>query len=239
MAIGDRIRDFRMAKEPKLTQEQLAESIGIKRSRLAQYEAGRTEPPLTILKMIALALDTTLPELEDEGVPVPRKTKAVQDAPMPNVPQETVDMPYAGLVPADSNWGDPLGTGEELPVDIKFKGENRFVCKVVGDSCYPYLKQGDIAIFEVDPGPSVGTIILAERLGDRACTVKLLEWDAEAGRSRLKPLNEAYEPPSSSPGWQATAKLIGLEFKHEGVKMTAIEPGGFRSRQLAWRGFDI
>lgn len=239
MAIGDRIRDFRMAKRPKLTQEGLAEIVGIGRSRLAQYESGRTEPPRSILKEIAKALDTTVVELEDEQAPAPKVVEQSLGPRMAIEIREKVKLPYAGLVPADSDWGDPLESTDTYSVDAKFKGEGRFVCKVVGDSCYPYLKQGDMAVFQRDPGPSQGTIILAERQGDHACTVKLLDWDDHSRRSTLKPLNEAYDAPSAAPGWQATAKLIGLEFIHEGVEMTAYEEDGIRPRQLIWRGFSM
>ncbi|RYG46408.1 hypothetical protein EON79_10260 [bacterium] len=82
-----------------------------------------------------------------------------------------------------------------------------------------------------------GTIILAQNRSDYGCTVKELGWDKDINKPSLLPINRYFEEPTDPEGWDAVAKLIGLEFVYEGIEMTAYEPSGIRPEQLAWRGF--
>jgi transcriptional regulator with XRE-family HTH domain len=59
-----RIKRFRLAK--KLTQEKLAELIGINRVTIARYETGRATPGLATADKLAKALDCTIEELLEE-----------------------------------------------------------------------------------------------------------------------------------------------------------------------------
>lgn len=56
-SLGKRIQHFR--KQCKLTQEQLAENIGIETSSLSNIECGKYYPTAENLEKIAYALDTT------------------------------------------------------------------------------------------------------------------------------------------------------------------------------------
>lgn len=49
--------------EKGLTQEQLAKACGLKRTRVANYEAGTREPNIRTLKDLSSALDCTVDEL--------------------------------------------------------------------------------------------------------------------------------------------------------------------------------
>lgn len=104
-----------------------------------------------------------------------------------------VQMRYAGEVPA-GDWGDPLAS-EEFVVDDRYEHPKRFVARVVGDSCWPALRQGDLTVWHHDLNPQYGLIVLAQRKGDHACTVKQLVWDAEDSRPRLAPVNPDYDDP--------------------------------------------
>lgn len=55
--LGDRLREAR--KKSKLTQEALANLIGVKRSVISKYESGAIEPSITQLEKIASALDVS------------------------------------------------------------------------------------------------------------------------------------------------------------------------------------
>jgi transcriptional regulator with XRE-family HTH domain len=53
--VGTRIRELRVSRG--LTQEQLADLIGIERTRVTEYETGRHEPTHPMLVRFATALD--------------------------------------------------------------------------------------------------------------------------------------------------------------------------------------
>ena len=57
------IKEFR--KLNKITQQELAEKIGVTRSCISQYEIGAREPYLTTLMKIAYALNVTPDDLLD------------------------------------------------------------------------------------------------------------------------------------------------------------------------------
>ena len=64
-----------------LTQEELAEKIGVSRQAIAKWEAGETSPDLEKARLLAQTLDTSLDDLtnyepsESLGLPVPPKGK--------------------------------------------------------------------------------------------------------------------------------------------------------------------
>lgn len=65
-AIGERIRTAR--RHRKLTQEQLANLIGIERRTIHRYETARRDPALSKLILIADALDTSLAALVTDSL---------------------------------------------------------------------------------------------------------------------------------------------------------------------------
>ena len=138
---------------------------------------------------------------------------------------------YAGLVPCSSSWGDPLAAQDLRPIEPKFAGANRFLCKVVGDSCWPYLKQGDLTVWELDESPPFESIVIAERFEDSGCTVKELLYDGK--RPRLEPMNPDAEAPDDGEGWKASAMLVGLLRTEDGIEMTWYLKSGLRKRHLA------
>jgi transcriptional regulator with XRE-family HTH domain len=73
--VSDNIKHFR--KQKKLTQEQLAEKIGIKRSLLGAYEEGRAEPGLSYLIKMSQLFDVAVDDLISEDLTDPLKQKEV------------------------------------------------------------------------------------------------------------------------------------------------------------------
>lgn len=59
--VGDMIMGARKAK--KMTQEQLASSVGLSRAQIANIEGGRSDVPMKTLARFAEALGTTMREL--------------------------------------------------------------------------------------------------------------------------------------------------------------------------------
>ncbi|MBX9850125.1 MAG: LexA family transcriptional regulator [Cytophagaceae bacterium] len=75
MSINANIKHLR--KQKGLTQEQLAEKIGIKRSLLGAYEEGRAEPGLDYLIKISKIFDVSVDNLISEDLTDPERQKAV------------------------------------------------------------------------------------------------------------------------------------------------------------------
>jgi len=61
VALGARIRRFRKARN--MSQERLAEAVGVTFQQIQKYERGANRVSFSRLALIALALDTPLPEL--------------------------------------------------------------------------------------------------------------------------------------------------------------------------------
>lgn len=87
--LGKNIAKYR--KEQNLTQDKLANKIGIKQSILAYYETGKRRPPVSLLFKIANSLYIEIEDLlgikKKKGKPGPipkiqRRLEAIQDLPL-------------------------------------------------------------------------------------------------------------------------------------------------------------
>lgn len=63
--IGRRIRTIRESTDPRMSQNDLGEAIGLNGSRIQQYESGTRTPRLDVLQQIAAALDVETAALTD------------------------------------------------------------------------------------------------------------------------------------------------------------------------------
>jgi transcriptional regulator with XRE-family HTH domain len=206
-----------------LDQEGLARYLGKSRSAVAMYESGkRIVPPEDIAAIL-----TAFPD----APPFPLKQEV---APAGKLPLETIQhrIKYAGIVPCSSSWGEPLASEEEREIDGVFAGRNRFLCQVVGDSCWPALRQGDLTVWELDQAPTEGVIVLAQRAEDGACTVKELEYDRAQRRYLLKPVNPDHASPPDGEGWGVTARLVGVIRQSDGPRKTWYWEPGLRPKHL-------
>jgi hypothetical protein len=141
----------------------------------------------------------------------------------------------AGNVPA-GDWGDPLASDEFIDVtDTRFEHPRRFAAHVVGTSCYPFLQPGDLTIWHLDPDPNYQVFVLAQRKGDHGCTVKELLRDEKNQRPILHSPNPAHDDPEDGSGWGVIARLVGVQFQHDGANLTVFEQTGVTKRKLAFR----
>jgi len=72
--IGENIQYFR--KGMNLTQEALAERVGVSRQTIAKWEAGESAPDLALAGRLAAALEVSLDELIEAPVPRPAPAAA-------------------------------------------------------------------------------------------------------------------------------------------------------------------
>jgi len=204
----------------RLTQAEIADALGVDRSRYKNWEYGYAVPPPQVIR-----------ELKKMGYGA--ETQKIADTVLgrPKIPVgfSLGTMPFAGEVPA-GEWGDPLASEEFIEVEVKYEHPKRFAAKVVGDSCYPALRQGDITIWHQDMSPPYGVIVLAQRKGDHGCTVKELQY--EEGRPVLMPINPKIDCPPDGEGWGVIARLIGVIRQDELGELTWYAPHGIRPKLM-------
>lgn len=141
----------------------------------------------------------------------------------------------AGNVPA-GDWGDPLESQDFIEVtDTRFDHPRRFAAHVVGTSCYPFLQPGDLTIWHMDPDPNYLVFVLAQRKGDHGCTVKELIRDETRQRPVLHSPNPDHGEPEDGEGWGVIARLVGIQFEHDGAYLSVYEEKGVTKRKLAFR----
>lgn len=211
-----------------LSERWLASEAGVKHQSLNQWLSERARPrDRNVWRRLLAILEQEAARTAVEKV---GKTRRIVGDFEPYHGRYTVRMRFAGLVPCSTEWGDPLESTEQIEVSAQFGGELRFAARVVGDSCYPALLPGDLAIWERDLNPPYGVIVLAQRQGDHGCTVKKLSHDGQ--RPRLEPINRAYESPDDGEGWGVIARLVGVERSSEAPARTWFWEPGIRPEHL-------
>lgn len=205
----------------RYTQAEIADALGVDRTRYKNWEYGYALPPTNVVR-----------ELKRMGYGEKQKPIADTAVGRPKIPVgfSLAAIPFAGIVPA-GEWGDPLASEEFVEVEVKFEHPRRYATKVVGDSCWPALHQGDLAIWHQDMNPPYGSIVLAQRRGDHGCTVKELRY--EDGRPVLHSVNPNHEDPSDGDGWGVIARLVGVIRKVDGMEKTWYLPEGLRAKHMA------
>lgn len=212
--------------EYDLSQTGLADAIGVSRSAVGMWETGSPidDQTLEIIK-------NKFPRAAPPPVLTPLKRQTLGE-PMFPASRQMVTMRYAGVVPCSEEWGDPLTSEVPIDMDPKFDLPGCFVCKVVGDSCWPALRPGDKTVWKVDENPPYGVIVIAQRRGDAGCTVKQLIYDREKNRPTLLPINTRYDSPPDGDGWDVTARLIGVVREADGPERTWFWFAGLRPKHL-------
>jgi transcriptional regulator with XRE-family HTH domain len=206
-----------------LDQDEFGRYIGKGRSTIAAYEGGTRNIP----KETVAEIRTAFPES-----PAPPTSGDLEVLGSATGDGLYSFIRYAGIVPCSSQWGDPLESKEKLPISPEFAGEDRFLCRVGGDSCHPALQQGDITIWKSDPAPPYGVIVLAELEEDASCTVKVLERGDRPNEPRLVPVNPDFEEPPNNRPWHVSARLVAVIRDSDGPKRSIIWEPGLKKEHL-------
>jgi SOS-response transcriptional repressor LexA len=189
---GEKMQHLRMSRRPGLTQTELAQALGVTRYKVANWETNRSEVPRPLVVKAAKLFNVP----EDwfwDGADLPPDSPALQSIevgkPLYPVAGVYAEIALGPPVPAGS-WADPEGTEEmiEVPGFLVLRG--RFACIAQGESMLPLIEQGDLLIFQRNPTPRPGTIVLA-RNGQNQVTVKTLR--VIDNRYVLQSINPAYE----------------------------------------------
>lgn len=172
----NRIKEFRKAK--KLTQQQLADILGIHLTNLNRMENGRSAPDLTRLQQVADALDTTPNELivpEDEGSRFKVKVGGYIGA-------------GARIYPvSDFGIGEAL---EEVELDLPLPA-GTVAAIVRGDSMMPVFEDGDLIGYfrdSTDPMTVLNRTCIVQ-VTDGPIYIKTLKRGSERGLFTLSSFN--------------------------------------------------
>lgn len=175
---AQRLKELR--KNEKLTQEKLADAIGIDRSNIAKWETTDSLPSIETLKQIAAYFDVTL----DYLMGFEKNVEWVDT---------TIKLAIYGSIPA----GVPIEAITEIIeyIDIPARnlkeGKEYFGLKVVGSSMFPEYVHGDYVIIERNPECQSGQDCALYINGYDVTLKRVLK--QETGLL-LQPLNPEYNP---------------------------------------------
>lgn len=176
-----------LRQEKRLTQDKLAEKLGLSRSTISMYETGGSEPDMQTLKSIANFFNVSIDYLM--GRDVDNNVKGMK------LDRNVVKVPVYGTIPAgvpiemieDSYIQDE----EEIPVDWIKGGQTYFCLRVKGESMMPKFEDGDILILRQQPDCENGDYC-AVSINCTECSFKKVI--KQQNGITLQPLNPAYEP---------------------------------------------
>jgi transcriptional regulator with XRE-family HTH domain len=223
VATGDRIRKARTNHVPRLSQHALADKAGIKRSRLAQYEAGRTEPSLLVLNMLASALSVRASDLIDENGP---EASSIPDAAggLQRLRAEaTGKIKIYGPISAGSGNVGQMDA-YELDVPIQFAREDFAGMVIEGDSMEDALFSSDLCIFKDWNTYKPGGFVHAAQLETGEWVAKLALY--ENGRLILRSFNQKY--PDIQDEFSLKGFLVGLVHDQGNERTIRLNPYGLR-----------
>lgn len=178
-----------------LTQQEVANRLGIDRTTYTKYETGKSEPSFDALQKIAELLQIPVTELlqewkEDASIKPVKPSSLAAD---PNYVEyrPTGTVPILGRIAA----GVPISAIEEVegyePVTVS-DPENCYYLRVEGDSMTGAgIQSGDLVLIRQQPTADNGQIVACKVNGDEATLKRFRQQDETV---LLMPENPNYEP---------------------------------------------
>ena len=165
------IRECRI--ERGLSQQKLADLVGVHQTAVSQWEKGRTCPAKNSLLRLSAALGVSADRLLGSS-------------------DETAKIPVLGYVRAGRpNEASQQVLGYESMGTINCPVEELFALRIRGDSMEPRFADGDTVIVRRANAVADGSVCVA-LVGPDEATVKIA--DTKNGTLTLTALNPAYEP---------------------------------------------
>lgn len=167
----------KIREEHKISQQKLANNIGVSRSTVAMWETGGSQPDneslIKLSKYFKVSVDdllnNTFEITKSKGIKIPVLGKVQAGIPIEAV-EDIID--YEEITPEMASTGDYFGL------------------VVKGDSMEPRFIEGDVVIVRKQSTAETGDIVIALVNGDEA-TIKKLKYIKDG--IMLVPLNPAYE----------------------------------------------
>ena len=191
--LGDRMRILRSGRG--LTQQAVAEALGVSRSAVAMWEKNEREPNLETLAALAKLLNVPMTALvEREERPLPENVR----------PARYRRIPLLGAIAA----GEPIFAGEEHEtyVDVGGSVQADFALEVQGESMEPVYKDGDVVYIRSQSDVSDGQV--AAVVIDDSATLKRV-YHLPIG-VQLMPINPAFAPMLFTPENSDSVRILGL-----------------------------
>lgn len=166
MGISANIKRMRL--DEGLTQEQLAEKLGVTRSTVTQWETGWSQPRMGAISKLASVFGVSVSEMVEDGNNPPK------DAIFPAIsPRATA--PLLGRVHAGSAQEPEVLEDEiELPHNIRTAHPNAYFLQVEGDCMDKVYPEGCYILVDPDREPSNGSIAAVAIDGHDAVMRRLL-----------------------------------------------------------------
>ena len=172
----NRIKQLRQSKSPRMSQEKLADMVGVGRSTVAMWESGKNQPDNTALIKMASLFGVSTDYIL--GLDSPSRTGV-------RIP---VLGDVAAGIPIEAIQG--IVNYEEIDAALASTGEF-FGLRVKGASMEPRMREGDVVIVRKQDDADTGDTVVALVNGDSA-TVKKLKKGPDG--ITLVPTNPAYDP---------------------------------------------
>ena len=192
--------------ERHITQQQLADALGLSRSTIGMYEKGEREPDFETSEAIADYFNVRLDDL------VGRKNANALLS--PTISTDTVTFPVIGEIAAGYNHcavEDWSGETVEIPT-YYLKGRKQddfFVLSVKGDSMYPLYMDGDKVLIlrqsTLNHSGEIGAIVY-----DDYATLKKVEYVNGEDWLRMGPINPQYPPKRVEGAELEQCKVLGI-----------------------------
>lgn len=231
VAIGDRIKQFRLAQHPPLTQEGLARRAGISRAALAHYEREARTPSIETARSLSRVLGVSVDELvaEDKLPEEARVTAASRFIPASGVMRRSLRSETTGRIKVygavSAGRGGVANLDDDyLDVPIEFAREDYAAMVVEGDSMLPLLEPSDLAIFKDHRAQKVGYVMVCRLMHSGDWVVKLMVY--ENGMYKLRSLNNSY--PDITEGYEIFGFLVGMIRDNGPERTIRLNPYGLK-----------
>ncbi|MBB1485806.1 LexA family protein [Oceanospirillum sediminis] len=186
--LGERLKKFR--KDAGMTQQQVADLMGVSRPAVGQWESGQTSPSLEMLSTLAARYGVSRGVLLGDE---PENSSESNIAPAPKM---------AGMAPLISwvqagMWSESF---VEINEDTEFyprpagASANTFVLRVVGESMIDEYKPGTLIFVDPERAAKSGDDVIASLIDSGEATFKRYIEEPGTGKF-LKALNSAWAEP--------------------------------------------
>lgn len=185
---SNRVRELRLAKS--LSQEQLAEKIGLTKQAISQYERGERNPSMTVLDALCDFFNVSSDYLLGKDSVTLRFVGKDEIDKLES--KSCVRVPVLGRVAA----GIPIDAiedvldWEEIPEMMAATGEF-FGLRIKGDSMQPRIADGDVVIVRSQPDAESGDVVIVQVNGDHATCKRIIKHNTGIS---LVSFNPVYPP---------------------------------------------
>ncbi len=198
----------KLRKDARLSQNQLAEKLGLAPSTIGNYEQGTRIPDYETLELIADFFNVNMDVLFNRNEYIARLLP-------PEVTDDVVEIPVLGEIAAGYNElavEDWTGETVKIPTDYLHgrKKEEFFVLTVHGDSMYPLYMEGDKVLIlrqeTLNHSGEIGAVLYDGELA----TLKRVEYVAGEDLMKMIPVNPNYPPKTITGADLEKCRILGI-----------------------------